>query len=132
METGKVQVRKMVAAHDVGRAINPPDARSQIEGGVLMGIGAALSEEYIPGVTTGFSDYVLPMVSTMPQIEAVLVEVPGYQGPLGAKGLGETPMLPSTPAVINAVSRAIGTRIRRIPATPERVLAAIMGYSEQE
>lgn len=125
-ETGQVQVTRYVAVHDVGRAINPPDARGQIEGAVLMGIGAALREEYLPGRTTGFTDYILPMIDLMPQqMETILVEVPSFRGVLGVKGIGETAMLPSTPAVINALSRAIGVRVRTIPATPERVLAAL-------
>ncbi|MBL7161840.1 MAG: xanthine dehydrogenase family protein molybdopterin-binding subunit [Anaerolineales bacterium] len=125
LDTGGVQVTRFVAAHDVGRAINRQGAEGQIEGSILMGIGSALYEEYVPGVTTGFVNYILPMIGEMPEMEAILVEVPGLQGPFGAKGLGETAMLASTPAVINAVSRAIGTRIRKIPATPERVLKAI-------
>lgn len=125
LETGQVQVLRVAAAHDVGRAINPPDAQGQIEGAVMMGLGTALCEEFRPGVTRGFVDYILPMVDAMPEIEAILVEVPGFHGPLGAKGLGEAAILPTTPAIINAVSRAIGARIRCIPATPERVLAAI-------
>jgi CO/xanthine dehydrogenase Mo-binding subunit len=67
----------------------------------------------------------MPTVDDIPEIKVILVEVPGYLGPMGAKGLGETAMLPSTPAIINAISRAIGVRIRAIPATPERVLGAI-------
>jgi aldehyde oxidoreductase len=125
METGEVKVIRYVAVHDIGRAINRTGAEGQVEGSVLMGIGTALTEIYIPGKTTGLSDYILPMVGEIPEIEVVLVEVPSRQGPLGAKGLGETAMLPSTPAIINAVSRAIGVRIREIPATPERVLSAI-------
>jgi len=125
METGEVRVTRYVAVHDVGRAINQPGAEGQVEGAVVMGLGAALTEAYIPGKTTGLSDYILPMISEIPEIEVVLVEVPSRQGPLGAKGLGETAMLPSTPAIINAVSRAIGVRVREIPATPERVLHAI-------
>lgn len=128
-ETGQVRVLRHAAAHDVGRAINPPDAQGQIEGAVMMGLGSALYEEYIPGRTTGFTDYILPMVDALPEIEAILVEVPGFHGPLGAKGLGETAMLPSTPAIINALSRAIGVRIRQIPATPERVVRAVAGPS---
>jgi len=124
-ETGEVRVTRFVAIHDVGRAINRPGAEGQVEGAVIMGLGAALTEAYIPGKTTGLSDYILPMIGEIPEIEVVLVEVPSRQGPLGAKGLGETAMLPSTPAIINAVSRAIGVRIREIPATPERVLKAI-------
>jgi CO/xanthine dehydrogenase Mo-binding subunit len=125
IETGFVRVIRYVAAHDVGRVINPTGAEGQVEGAVMMGIGSALSEEFIPGETTGFNNYILPSVVDIPDIEVLLVEVPGYHGPMGAKGLGETPMLPSTPAVINAVSRAIGIRIRQIPATPERILKAV-------
>ncbi len=126
METGLVEVTRMAAAHDVGRAINPVDAKGQIEGAVVMGLGSALLEEYQPGKTTGFTDYILPMIHAMPrEIEVILVEVPSLYGPFGAKGIGEVAMLPSTPAIVNAVSRAIGVRIRQIPATPERVLAAI-------
>jgi CO/xanthine dehydrogenase Mo-binding subunit len=125
METGIVKVNRYVAVHDVGRVVNPMGAEGQVEGGVIMGLGSALTESYLPGKTTGLSDYILPMIGEIPEIEVVLVEVPSSQGALGAKGLGETAMLPSTPAIINAVSRAIGVRIREIPATPERVLNAI-------
>ncbi len=115
----------MIVAQDIGRAVNPVDARGQLEGAVLMGLGAALMEEFIPGVSSGFGDYYLPTVKSMPEIETILVEVPSRHGPLGVKGLAEAAMLPSTPAIINAVSRAIGVRLRQVPATPERVLKAI-------
>ena len=122
LRTGEVHVVRVVAAHDVGRAINPIDAKGQIEGAVVMGLGAALMEEYVPGASSGFSDYYLPTIQSMPEIEVILVEVPSRHGPLGCKGLGEASMLPSTPAIVNAVSRATGARIREVPATPERVL----------
>jgi aldehyde oxidoreductase len=122
LDTGEVQVTRVVAAHDVGRAVNPLDAKGQIEGAVVMGLGAALMEEYIPGASTGLSDYYLPTIKSMPEIEVILVEVPSFHGPFGVKGLGEASILPSTPAMINAISRAIGARIREVPATPERVL----------
>jgi CO/xanthine dehydrogenase Mo-binding subunit/aerobic-type carbon monoxide dehydrogenase small subunit (CoxS/CutS family) len=125
--TGEVQVLRMVAVHDVGRVINPLDAAGQVEGAVMMGLGAALMEEYLPGKSTGFSDYYVPTIKSMPEIKVILVEVPSRHGPLGVKGLGEAAMLPSTPAIINAVSRAIEVRLRKIPATPERVLMAIQG-----
>jgi CO/xanthine dehydrogenase Mo-binding subunit len=125
MRTGQVQVTRVVAVHDVGRAINPLDARGQVEGAILMGLGTALMEEYIPGASTGFRDYYLATAKSTPEIEVLLVEVPSFQGPFGAKGVGEPAMLPTAPAIINAVSRAIGARIREIPATPERVLRAI-------
>ena len=125
METGTAKVMRYVAVHDVGRVINRTGAEGQVEGAVIMGLGAALKEVYIPGKTTGLSDYILPMIGDIPEIEVILVEVPGFLGPMGAKGLGETATLPSTPAIINAVSRAVGVRIREIPATPERILNAI-------
>jgi CO/xanthine dehydrogenase Mo-binding subunit len=115
----------MVAAHDVGRVVNQPDAEGQIEGAMVMGLGAALMEEVLPGLTTGYADYYLPTVKSMPDMKVILVEVPSRFGPFGVKGLGEAAMLPSTPAIVNAISRAIGRRIRTIPATPERVLARI-------
>jgi aldehyde oxidoreductase len=125
--TGEVQVLRMAAAHDVGRVVNPLDAAGQVEGAALMGLGAALMEEYLPGGSTGFSDYYLPTLKSMPELEVMLVEVPSRHGPHGVKGLGEAAMLPATPAIINAVSRAIQARLRAIPATPERVLRAIRG-----
>jgi CO/xanthine dehydrogenase Mo-binding subunit len=131
METGLVQVKRLVAAHDVGRAINPDGAIGQIQGAAIMGLGSALLEEYIPGMSSGFENYILPMVHAIPEMEVILVEVPSYYGPHGAKGLGEAAMLPTAPAIINAISRALGHRIRQIPATPERVLEAIMATYPQ-
>ncbi len=125
LETGIVQVLRVVAAHDVGRVINPKDAEGQVEGAVVMGLGAALMEDYQPGRTTGLMDYILPNVGCMPEIKVILVEVPSRFGPLGVKGLGEAALLPSSPAIINAVSRSIGARLHSIPATPERILEAI-------
>ncbi|HSB00193.1 MAG TPA: xanthine dehydrogenase family protein molybdopterin-binding subunit [Anaerolineales bacterium] len=125
METGIVKVLRVIAAHDVGRVVNPLDAAGQIEGAIVMGLGAALSEEYVPEQTIGLSHYLVPMAGSLPEIKTILVEVPSRLGPHGVKGLGEAAMLPTTPAIINAVSRAIGSRIRSIPATPERILSAI-------
>jgi xanthine dehydrogenase molybdopterin-binding subunit B len=95
METGLVQVKRLVAVHDVGRAINPGDATGQIQGAAIMGLGSALLEEYIPGASSGFENYILPMVQAIPEMEVILVEVPSYYGPHGAKGLGEAAMLPT-------------------------------------
>jgi len=124
-ETGIVQVRRIAAAHDVGKVVNRLGAVGQIQGSIVMGIGGAFSEEYIPGATTGFSDYILPLVDVMPELQIYLIEVPSYHGPLGAKGLGEAALLPTAAALINAVSRAIDRRVRRLPATPERILEAL-------
>jgi aldehyde oxidoreductase len=125
LRTGQTRVLRMTAAHDVGRVVNRLDAEGQIEGAIIMGLGAALMEEVIPGHTRGFADYYLPTAKSMPQTDVILVEVPSLHGPHGVKGLGEAAMLPATPAIINAMSRAIGRRLREIPATPERVLRAI-------
>ena len=125
VRSGEVRVLRMVAAQDVGQVINPVDARGQVEGSIVMGLGAALMEEVLPGVTTGLSDYYLPTLRSMPEMDVLLVEVPSWHGPLGVKGLGEAAMPPSTPAIVNAICRAIGARIRQLPATPERVLAAL-------
>jgi CO/xanthine dehydrogenase Mo-binding subunit len=125
METGQVAVKRIAAAHDVGKTINPSDAIGQIQGAILMGLGTALTEEYLPGLSTGFTDYILPMIDALPEMEVFLVEVPSYYGPFGAKGLGEAAILPTAPAIINAVSRAVGVRLRRLPATPPRVYEAI-------
>ncbi len=129
METGLVRVQRMAAVHDVGRLINPKDAHGQIVGAMMMGIGSALLEEYIPGKSTGFSDYILPLIDAAPEIEVIFIETPSYHGPFGAKGVGETAILPTAPAIINAISRAIGVRLRRIPATPPRVLELVRGNS---
>jgi CO/xanthine dehydrogenase Mo-binding subunit len=131
LETGMVKVLRVIAAHDVGRVVNPLDAAGQIEGAVVMGLGAALSEEYLPGQTAGLSHYLVPMAGSLPEIKTILVEVPSRLGPYGVKGLGEAAMLPTTPAIINAISRALGARIRSIPATPERILSAI-GKSKRQ
>jgi aldehyde oxidoreductase len=131
MQTGQVQVIRVAAAHDVGHAINPPNAIGQIQGAVLMGIGTALTEEYIPGVSTGLTDYIVPMIGAVPEMDVHLVEVPSYHGALGVKGLGEAAIMPTAPAVLNAVSRAIGVRLRRLPATSPRVLAAIQGRARE-
>jgi CO/xanthine dehydrogenase Mo-binding subunit len=87
-----------------------------------MGLGTALMEEYIPGEGTGFGEYYIPTAMSMPEIEVILIEVPSFEGPFGAKGLGEGAILPTAPAIINGISRAIGARVRTLPATPERVL----------
>jgi len=131
METGVVRVLRVIAAHDVGRVVNPLDASGQIEGAIVMGLGAALSEEYLPGQTAGLSQYLVPMIDSLPEIQTILVEVPSRLGPYGVKGLGEAAMLPSTPAIINALSRAIGHRIRSIPANPERILSVIRKSNRQ-
>lgn len=122
---GTVTLDRITAAHDVGRAINPMLAEGQIEGGIAQGIGLALMEEYVPGRTENLHDYLIPTIGDVPPIESILVEVPDPNGPFGAKGLGEHVLIPTAPAILNAIRDATGARIRRLPATPDKVLAAI-------
>lgn len=128
-ETGKVEILKYVAAHDVGRAINPMLLEGQVYGGVMMGIGYALTEQVIIEkgeiMNPNFRDYkVLTAKDTVP-IEAPVIETIDQNGPYGAKGIGEPGCVPSAPAIANAIYNAVGVRIRELPITPERVLAAL-------
>ncbi len=122
---GTVRVMRMVAAHDVGRVINPVLAQGQIEGGIAQGLGMALMEEYVPGKTENLHDYLVPTIGDMPAIETILVEKPDPEGPLGAKGLGEHALIPTAPAILNALHHACGIRLSKLPALPHRVMAAI-------
>jgi CO/xanthine dehydrogenase Mo-binding subunit/CO/xanthine dehydrogenase FAD-binding subunit len=128
-DTGKVRVLRVVAAHDSGTILNPITARGQVEGGVVMGLGAALSEELIyeggRAVNSSYVDYPLPRAADAPQIRTVFVGSSDEVGPFGAKGLGEIVMLPTGAALANAIAHAVGTRMRDAPFTPDRVLAAI-------
>ncbi len=126
MELGTVRVLKVTAAHDVGRAINPTLIEGQIEGGVAQGLGMALMEEFFPGKGENLHDYLIPSAGDVPPIESILIEDPSPIGPYGAKGIGEQAVIPTAPAILNAIHDATGVRIRRIPATPDRVRAAIL------
>jgi CO/xanthine dehydrogenase Mo-binding subunit/aerobic-type carbon monoxide dehydrogenase small subunit (CoxS/CutS family) len=125
VRTGAVRVRRVVAAHDVGKVLNPAGARGQVEGAVVMGIGFALTEEFVPGVTRGFANYRIPTTHDVPEVEAIFVERPDPKGPFGAKGLGECALIPTAAAIVNAIADATGVRITRLPATRERVLQAL-------
>ncbi|MDX8519575.1 molybdopterin-dependent oxidoreductase [Mesorhizobium dulcispinae] len=122
---GTVKLVKITAAHDVGKAINPVLVEGQIEGGIAQGIGMALMEEYIPGRTENLHDYLIPTIGDVPPIEHILVEVPDPEGPFGAKGLGEHVLIPTAPAILNAIRHATGVLVTKVPATPSRILAAI-------
>jgi CO/xanthine dehydrogenase Mo-binding subunit len=121
-------VLKVIAAHDCGRAINPRMFKGQIEGGVGMGLGYALSEEFVLKdgkiVTDTLGKLKLPKITDAPEIEVIAIEEEDPGGPFGAKGVGELPVNPVAPAVVNAIFDAIGVRITSLPATPEKVLAA--------
>jgi aldehyde oxidoreductase len=124
-ELGTVKLLKITAAHDVGRAINPMLVRGQIEGGIAQGIGMALMEEYLPGRTENLHDYLIPTFGDVPPIESLIIEVPDPEGPFGAKGLGEHVLIPTAPAILNAIRHATGAMITRVPALPHRVLEAM-------
>jgi CO/xanthine dehydrogenase Mo-binding subunit len=122
--TGEVAVEKVVAAHDVGKAIHPENVIGQICGGIAMGLGFALMEEFEPGKTLSMKDYYIPTCADMPEVVPIIVESPEPSGPFGAKGVGEPALIPTAPAILNALANALGTRIFHLPANLERVLAA--------
>jgi xanthine dehydrogenase YagR molybdenum-binding subunit len=130
--TGVVQVERVVAVHDVGRIVNPLAASSQVEGGVIQGVGYALSEELIVDPTTGIpvnghlDDYKVPTIADVPSIVVDFVDRPDENLPnLGAKGLGEPPIVPTAAAIANAFAHATGRRTDALPLTPARVLEAL-------
>jgi len=129
-ETGMVRVVKMVAVHDVGKAINPVIVEGQVQGGMAMGIGYAVSEEICydekgKQLQNGFHKYMLPTAEDIPDMKAIIVEAVDPTGPYGAKGVGETGLVPTAAAIANAVYNATGIRFKEIPLTPERVYKAL-------
>lgn len=128
--TGFVKVKKIVAAHDIGQSINPAFVEGQIYGGIQMNLGYALCEEIAvnPDGTVkskSFSKYHLINAPSMPNVEIVLIEAGEPGGPYGAKSIGEACSVATAPAVINAINHALGTKISRLPATPERIVEAL-------
>ena len=128
-ETGQVKILRYVAAHDVGKAINPMLIEGQIYGGAMMGIGYALTEQMIfergEMKNPNFLDYKILTAKDVPPMESVLIEPWEQYGPFGAKGIGEPGCVPSAPAIANAIYDAIGVRIKDLPITPEKVLKAL-------
>lgn len=128
-QTGVVTLLRYVACHDVGRAINPQRVEGQIQGGAVQGIGYALSEQIalVDGSVTStlFADYLIPSASSVPDIEAVALEIAPGKGPFGARGIGEPPIAPSAAAIANAIADATGVRLFSLPMTPEKVLEAL-------
>ena len=125
LKLGTTRVLRLAAAHDVGKTVNPTQVEGQIQGGVAQGLGMALMEEYVQGVTENLHDYLIPTVGDMPDIEILLIEDPEPLGPYGAKGIGEHALIPTAPAILGGIRQATGVSIHRIPATPDRVLQAI-------
>ncbi len=125
---GTVKPLGFTAAHDVGQAINPLLVEGQVQGGIAQGLGMALMEEYLPGRTENLHDYLMPTAGDVPPVETLIVEVPDGHGPYGAKGLGEHVLIPTAPAILNAIHNACGIRLRQVPATPSRVRAALKDH----
>jgi CO/xanthine dehydrogenase Mo-binding subunit len=129
VETGEVEISNYVAAFDIGKAINPKAVEGQIEGGVAMGLGYALMEAlaledgYLQN--TSLRNYLIPSSLDVPDVKPVILEVENKYGPYGAKGIGEMPNIPATPAILNAIANACGGRVRSLPADPERIFWAI-------
>lgn len=129
LDTGEVAVERVAAAHDVGRAINPLSLTGQIEGGIVMGIGNALTEHYIEenGVpwTQHLGQYKMPGIKHTPKMENFIIEAQTADGPFGAKGVGEISSIPISPAIANAIATAVGVRFRALPVDQDALLLAM-------
>jgi CO/xanthine dehydrogenase Mo-binding subunit len=127
--SGEVQVLSAIAAQDVGRAIHPQNIRGQIEGGVVMGLGYGLTEEFVVDrgyvVTDTLRKFKVPRIAQAPEIVSLIVENPHSLGPYGAKGMAELSLASSAPAIANAIHDALGVRVRDLPITPERIHSAM-------
>jgi xanthine dehydrogenase YagR molybdenum-binding subunit len=139
VETGEVTVERVAAVHDVGRVVNPLGASSQIEGGIIQGIGHTLSEERIVDPSTGsiltrtLDAYRMPTIADVPEIVTDLVDVPDpHLTNLGSKGLGEPPIIPVAAAIANAIRDATGAEIRSLPITREEMLRALREAQARE
>ena len=130
-ETGIIRLLKVWSTHDVGKVINQLGIEGQIQGGVIMGAGYALTEYLIIDegkvLNPSFADYKVFTATEVPDIDIGLIETNDPEGPFGAKGIGEAPVVPMAPAIVNAVYNAIGIRFTKLPLSPERVLRAIKG-----
>jgi CO/xanthine dehydrogenase Mo-binding subunit len=136
-DNGRVRVVRYVAAHDSGRIINPRLALNQVEGAVSQMLGFALSEELVTdpatGVTLnpGYLEHKSPTIQDYPDIQVIFADIVDPVGPLGAKGLGEVPSVGVAPAIAHAIYDAVGIRLKRLPFTPDQVLAALAGLNAE-
>jgi len=129
-ETGKVQILRYTAVQDAGKAIYPDYVESQMQGGVAQGVGWALNEEYLYDdqgrlVNSSLLDYRMPVALDLPMIDTILVEVPNPGHPYGVRGVGEVPIVPPPAALANAIYRATGVRMNRLPMNPARIVAEL-------
>lgn len=125
-DTGEIRVLKVITANDAGKALNPLGLKGQVEGGVIMGIGHALMEEFEIDeghiLTNGFANYRIPTIRETPEIISIFVEDPTQEGPYGAKGVGEIVSIPTPPAIANALYNATGVRVHSLPIKPNDVI----------
>jgi CO/xanthine dehydrogenase Mo-binding subunit len=129
-ETGKTEILRYTAFQDAGKAIHPSYVEGQIQGGAVQGIGWALNEEYVFNdrgemLNSSFLDYRMPTSLDLPMIDAVIVEVPNPGHPFGLRGVGEVSIVPPMAAIANAIYRATGVRMRRLPMSPGKVVEAV-------
>ncbi|MCR4433275.1 MAG: xanthine dehydrogenase family protein molybdopterin-binding subunit [Caldiserica bacterium] len=133
-ETGKVELKRVVAAFDVGRALNPILVEGQIEGGAVQGAGYALMEDMVikDGIiqTPSLQEYLIPTSLDVPDVESILIESGTGLGPYGAKGIGEPPIVGIAPAILNAIDDAVGVRITSLPVTSEKILMELKASKE--
>jgi CO/xanthine dehydrogenase Mo-binding subunit len=139
VETGEVRVERIAAIHDVGRVINPLGAQSQVEGGIIQGVGHTLSEERLVDPASGrvltqtLDTYKLPTIADVPEMVVELLDIPDeHLTNLGSKGLGEPPIVPTAAAIVNAIRDATGADVRSLPVTREEMLRAINEARERE
>ena len=136
LTTGAARVLKVISAHDVGRVINPLGLLGQIEGGIVMGIGNALHEEFVvkDGIpqTRRLGQYRIPSIVDAPEMISFFVEHPTIEGPYGAKGVGEIASIPTSAAIANAIYNALGVRAYRLPIKPQELLTAMIGEREKD
>ncbi|MEE9188399.1 MAG: molybdopterin cofactor-binding domain-containing protein, partial [Anaerolineales bacterium] len=132
--TGEVKVLNVIVANDVGKAINPLGLQGQVEGGVVMGLGNALTEHFIVEegrvITDRLARYRMPSIVQTPQIHSIVIEHPAQDGPYGAKGVGEISSIPTTPAITNAIYNAVGVRIDNLPVDQEEIVRQLNKFSK--
>ena len=135
VNTGEYKILKIIASQDLGKAIHPLQSKGQVEGGVVMGLGYATSEEFITDkgfvVTNNLAKLKIPKINNIPDIEVILIEEPQLDGPFGAKGMGELPVNPVAPAISNALYDALGIRMKSLPITKEKILKELKKIKEK-
>jgi aldehyde oxidoreductase len=130
-ETGEVRIVKMTAVVDAGVVLNPLAVIGQIEGGMDMGAGWALREQYVLGQSKDWRTTKFPTMQTAFDMQTILLESPRKNGPLGATGVGEFTLIPTAPAITNAIYDAVAVRIRELPATPDKILSGLAGLKKE-